>query len=289
MLSRTEARYAILARGPWLPADIATSYHPPSGSPPEVILVAKQQREPALMAAAQRSPERLFDGGVYGLRKFSEHQDHAGRPHLSLDFTSSNYFDVLCVDNALDEPLAWRGKSTTLRSELFGQHRESAVLSPHLVNFFGFGGLIITNDNFAILSRRGSSTAVYPNHYTSSVDEGAAFPEDSADGGGVDLVHMVSRGVNEELALDIHGHDITFLSLGIDPQNNNCFLVALIATSLTKNQIQDHMRRHLAADDWERDSLYFIPWNHKSIINFMNSHSPWVSVTILEALRYSFE
>ncbi len=280
--------YIILARGPWRPADVITSYLPPSKSTPEIIAAAKRQREPALIAAAQRSSGHFFNGHVYGLQKFSKYKDDAGRSRLLLDFTSSNYFDMLCIDNALDDSLEWRGRITTLRQELFGPHRQHVALSPHLVNCFGFGGLIVTSDNFAILTRRASNLAVYSGHYTSSVAEGAAFPEDSANGGGVDLLRMVSRGMKEELALDIRDPDVTFISLGMDPKNCSCFLVTLINVSLTKREIQDQLRRNAPADGWEREELYFVSWDPESITDFMNNHTPWVSVTILEALRHSF-
>lgn len=288
MSSYLETPYLILARGPWRAEDIATRYWPPSTKPLDVVVAAKQQREPALVEAARRSRGHLFNGGIYGLQKFSNHHGPAGRPRLSLDFTSSSYFDTLCLDSGLDQPLTWHGKTTTLRQELFGQQPKTAIPSPHLVNFFGFGGLIITSDNFAILTRRDSSMAIYPNYYTSSVDEGSAFPEDSDGRGGVDLLHMAARGAKEELDLDTDTQNVTFLSLAVNLELNNYFIVATITTPLTKAQVQAHLAQNLAVDAWERGGLYFVPWDPKSITRFMNRHSPWVSVTVLEAIRHAF-
>lgn len=288
MLQAITSHDIILARGPWSSGDITTTHSDPSNSPTEVIKAAISQREPSLIADAERSDGHLFDGGIYGLRGFDVRCRPGMPPELSLDCTHSNYFYELCIDRGLEDPLEWQGQTTTLHQELFGSSQGAPLCSPYLANLFGFGALIITSDGYAIITRRGLDTAVYPGHYTSSVDEGSAFPEDSDDRGGVDLLSMVSRGVMEELALDVRDQDVTFLALGMDPQINNYFLLATITTPLTKTQMQVHLEQHAAVDSWERSALYFVPWELESITQFMDTHTPWVSVTVLEAMRHSF-
>jgi hypothetical protein len=278
----------ILARGPWRGPDITIArVNNPKVELP-IVTLAKQQRLPELNKQAAQPNSRLFDGLVCGLRSMEVKYRPDGSSYLYLRYSVDDYFSVESLDLALDDEVLLGEHWTTLRHELFSDSKILPAFSPHLVNLFGIGAVLVTSDNQALLTRRHHDVATYGGHFTSSINEAASYPSDTTTRDFLNPLKIVIRGALEELGVPLARRNIIFLSLEHDPVFNQYSLLALARTPLTCKELERTVNQSYPVDRWENSDLYFVPWELNPLLDFMSSHRPWITITILEAARYSF-
>lgn len=278
IMGRRSQGVEILARGPYAAHNLITNTVNSGQELPAVIDFAKKQRLRELQQAAEASGGKLFNGKNYGLRTYLI--TATPEPALHLGFAITDYFDSLIIDRGLNRKLNYGGRDASLRQHLFGEDTEVPRLSPYMANLFGIGCLIITSDNYALITKRSGETNVYRNAYSASIDESAAYPEDSDGKGGVDLVGMVQRGSREELAWDLRADEIRFLSLGHSLLYNQYFLLAIAKIAASRAEMHIHLCNTVAVDAWEKTEVHFVPWNLFDLGGF------WQHTTLGWQLRF---
>lgn len=155
---------------------------------------------------------------------------------------------------------------------------------PGLSNSFGINLTLETADDDLLLTQRSGKASSAKNLRHISVNEGMALADIDPKTDLPDPYLTALRGIEEELGIDLSEEPgirsrITFHSLVCDVTRYEWALlghVNLTQTKWTNAAIQGARKLGAAPDDWETNSLTFIPFNRKSIEEVLKDDSDWV-------------
>lgn len=272
--------WTTLARGPWSPEQVVCDY-----SDQAIHLEpAVRQRVQTLMGN-EHNP--FFNGLGYRLDEFVLPSDDDKTLRLSLRPT--DYFTMLCTDNALDEPITIANKKTTLR-EHYMVDDDMRIRPPRgIASFAGFTLQLVTGDNKAVLSRRGA-TATSAHTMFTSLGESCSRPEDELIPGVPDITHAAVRGLYEEYAIYVHESAIEWVAFGANHIFGEYNLLGLVQLDLTSVEFVRYLKA--GEDSWEREESHLVTFNPEQVVQFMNANCPWTTLgvaTIYEALLARFD
>ncbi|MEA2708004.1 MAG: hypothetical protein QOF78_605 [Phycisphaerales bacterium] len=161
--------FDLRAAGEWAPHQVVVTWSPSSR---RIVPEVERAIDEAWAAATQRLGDKLFDGPMCRLEKWSA---SAARLELALSRTSYRAF---------------------LGTNLFNAHLAHAHGPEVLANPVGLSTALETSDDYLLLGRRNDSVAYYPNRVHPFA--GALEPRDP-----MDVFNEISRELHEELSLGV--------------------------------------------------------------------------------------
>jgi len=194
---------------------------------------------------------------------------------LSLFFKPSDYYSFLATNMSLDEEILYKGKMVSLRDRYIADTDWTKPIK-YFSNSFGINLMIITSDNYLIITQRSEHVASRSQQFNASVNEGLSRYFDRTDrGDGPDVYRCAIRGAYEELGLGLKPSDICFLSFGVDTQYSQWGLLGLAKTD---QQLEHIMYTHSRGvkDKWENSKIHAVPFSPNDVVKFVLSQKdPW--------------
>ncbi len=268
--------------------------HLSSGTMPQqssATLVAKLH--PRLRPAPPSELEQMIEDkrtelnttpGAWNAEKFALRKLEVSRvgshelPVLKLDFAKTDYASFQVVASEWQKRFTAGLEGGELRGE------ELLDVLPGLSNSFGINLTVETADDHIILTTRSAKTSGGKNLRHISVNEGMALPDQDPKTGLPDPYRTALRGIAEELGVDLEQepgiHDrITFHSLICDVTRYEWALlghVNLTQTDWTNAAFVQARKWGMGPDDWETNSLQFIPMTRADVEEALRDDSDWV-------------
>lgn len=199
-------------------------------------------------------------------------------PVLKLHFAKTDYASFQVVASEWEKRFTAGLEGGELRGE------ELHDVLPALSNSFGINLTVETADDHLILTRRSGKTAGGRNLRHISVNEGMALADQDPKTGLPDPYRTALRGISEELGVDLEGEPeirqrITFHSLVCDVTRYEWALlghVNLTQTEWTNGAFIHARKLGMGPDDWESNSLEFIPMTRAAVEEALRDDSDWV-------------
>lgn len=199
-------------------------------------------------------------------------------PVLKLHFARTDYASFQVVAGAWEKLLFDGLEGGELRGE------ELHDVLPALSHSFGINLTIETADDHLLLTRRSGKTSGARNLRHISVNEGMALADQDPKTGLPDPYRTAIRGIAEELGVDLEEEPeirerITFHSLVCDVTRYEWALlghVNLTQTGWTNASFIQARKLGMGPDDWESNSLEFIPMTTAAVEAALRDDSDWV-------------
>ena len=282
-------------RGTWFPLDgdgtveyrlehITTHYIPSVEQLPEELLKRKEK-------IAQEQQERkaqglpfAWNGDTYNLARFVIGREPV-HEEMTLDlwFRPSDYYTFLATNKSLDDP--------AIRMKYLNEPNWYEPI-PFFSNSFGVALVVITKDDYCLLTQRSPYQAIQANLYSAAaVVESLSRPVDKrTDSFAPDLYRCACRGLAEELGLleqvDFFPKDILFLNFGVNTTNALWALRGMVRVQRTCQEILDKWSKGVK-DKLENQKLYPLPFTPGDYIQFITEHK-MVGESLYYALVHEF-
>lgn len=205
---------------------------------------------------------------------------------MVLHFAPTTYYRMLATDQRLDVPLTVGGRTFTLRERYAGEADLRVAPVPELATHWGVGLSVITADGLLLVSERGN-TAVDPYVYFPAVAESATRAMDATPDGAPDHFSVASRGVQEELGVDLADDELTWLSFGANSYLCEYGLIGRVDTSCTLAEIESRRSLGTAKDSWETKRLHPLNFDPESVARFCSEPERRFSAFALVSLIHT--
>jgi len=281
-VGRSTVPWIVCAMAPWNMDQILCRYNPNPLPVPEPIRNRISELAHQLQSLAQDGRRIPFNGLGYKLESFDVSQRTVPEelPLLHLNFRPTDYFTMLATDHALDEPMVIDGQQTTLRQA----YAKDVDLRVHPVDqfatHFGVAIQVVTSDNLMIVSERGD-TAVDANVLFPSVAESGSRPVDGDDRQVPHPNRTATRGIYEELAIELSPNDINWISFGANAVLCEYGMIGWVRLKIPWQQVLVRREAGLPKDTWESARLHAIPFSPTSVARFMATNGPWSPFAIV--------
>lgn len=282
-------------RGTWFPLDgdgtveyclenITTHYISSAEELPEELQRRKEQ-------IAQEQQERkaqglpfAWNGDIYNLTRFVIGREPV-HEEMTLDlwFRPSDYYTFLATNKSLDDP--------AIRMKYLNEPNWYEPI-PFFSNSFGVALVVVTKDDYCLLTLRSPYQAIQANIYSAAaVVESLSRPVDKrTDSFAPDLYRCACRGLSEELGLiehvDFSPKDILFLNFGVNTVNALWALRGMVRVQRTCQEILDKWSKGVK-DKLENQKLYPLPFTPEDYIRFITEHK-MVGESLYYALVHEF-
>lgn len=267
-------------RGIWLPLDgdgtvayrlenITTHYLSAAEELPEEF---QKRKERVAQEQQERKAQGLpfaWNGDIYNLTRFVMGREPI-HEEMTLDlwFRPGDYYTFLATNKSLDDP--------AIRAKYFAKPNWYEPI-PFFSNSFGIALVVVTKDNYCLLTLRSPYQAIHANIYSAaSVVESLSRPVDKrTDSFAPDLCRCACRGLSEELGLieqvDFSPKDIVFLNFGVNTVNALWALRGMIRVQRTCQEILDKWSKGVK-DKLENQKLHPLPFTPEDYVQFIIEH-----------------
>jgi hypothetical protein len=282
-------------QGTWFPLDgdgtaeyrlehITTHYISSVEDLPEDLQKRKEQ-------IAQEQQERkaqglpiAWNGATYNLARFVIGREPV-HEEMTLDlwFRPSDYYTFLATNKSLDDPV--------IRMKYLNEPNWYEPI-PFFSNSFGVALVVVTKDDYCLLTQRSPYQAIQANIYSAAaVVESLSRPVDKrTDSFAPDLYRCACRGLSEELGLmehvDFFPKDILFLNFGVNTTNALWALRGMVRVQRTCQEILEKWSKGVK-DKLENQKLYPLPFTPKDYLQFIIEHK-MVGESLYYALVHEF-
>jgi hypothetical protein len=157
----------------------------------------------------------------------------------------------------------------SLRERFRVESREFA--NPVVQGAIGVEVAVVTSDNKLLLGHRGGTTTDYRDQIVVSFGEGIDPTRDrsSSHPKRLDPWATVTRGLLEELGLEVDGHAATFLALGAELSRMDPDLLGYIRIPHSSRDVQNAMLAGQARDRWETNTVTFIEFTPDAVADLL--------------------
>jgi hypothetical protein len=217
---------------------------------------------------------------------------------LEVTLVSLGFHEYYSLTPFLDEPLltALDGSKVSIRQKYgntiftYSATDSGNCLIPAPVSL---QCLIVTKDDQILLTRRSSSVAYYPNHWSSSFEETMNAP--GLDRKGIssrshdtDFFAGAYRGLHEEFAISPDAVDsVKVLSLNVEYLTLSVDVIMVIKTNLTFDEIQGNWMLKV----WNRDeaaNFALLSTDLHAIVEKLFSRTLWHPTSRMRLIQYLF-
>ena len=285
--------WVVASYGPYRPDNIISHYNPSEPDYPQDIQHIFHKTSTDIAAREVLGEDVPYDSEDFKLTRFhvSSRTVQLEEPRLVLHFAPTTYFRMLATDQHLDVQETHAGRTYTLR-EMYASKADLRVRPvAEFATHWGVGLGVITADNLFLISERGN-TAVDAHVYFPSIAEGATRAKDSAGNGAPDHFSIARRGMQEELGVDLHQSELTWLSFGANAVLCEYALIGRVDSKYTSEEIRRRRSAGLVKDGWESTAIHSIPFDPVEIARFCSDRtrrfSPFAMVTIFHCLINEF-
>ncbi len=174
---------------------------------------------------------------------------------------------------SLDDRIEIDGRVTSVR-ELYLRNLQFESPIPEFASALSVNLSLITSDGFIVVSKRAiDGIGGYSGHIAHALNECMNLVSDRSSNGTLSLLATAQRGINNELNIEVAEDEITFFTVGVDPQHYFWGVTGLIRSKeFTRADIQT--RRSIGSKEhWESTQLYFLPHNPSAVAQFMRDIS----------------
>lgn len=223
---------------------------------------------------SNNSSEYCWNGPLMSLKKHViTRTKQYENMRVRLTFSPSNYYTFIALNRNLDKNLI---DGETIRSKyISNQPLDKPIVQ--LANGFGVAIVLITSDNKVILTKRSNSSGVRPGELDVSVVEAVHMPSDMGAGGslkGPDLYKTATRGIEEEIGINIDTQNIKLLGYGVDYQYYQWNMIGIAECNFTKDYIIDNRTRGISGK-WELENIEFYEFKPREILNLVKNKDMW--------------
>lgn len=214
-----------------------------------------------------------FNGENYKLEKFSINRVSTDEDlELQLWFRASDYYTFQATDMALDDE--------ELRKKYIDETKWQYP-AKYFANSFGVNVIVITDDNYAIFTKRSGLVGTNKEFYHISVNEGLSRTFDrGVNSQAPDIYRAVIRGVIEELGVqDVDASDVTLLSFGVDTRYSQWGILGKVHVKKTAEEILQWRARGVK-DKWENEEFFVVKFTPDEVVKFVFEHEPWTPAGI---------
>lgn len=241
----------------------------------ETLLEIQQKKE--------REENIPWNGSILSLRKYRisrtpDHEEYA----MDLFLEELDYYRVYSTINKLESR---RGILKRKYIDPFVFDNDSIYELP---NAIGVCMMIKTKDEKAIFSTRSMSTGFRPGENDVSIVEGVN-PKKDAPTHLLDFEKVAKRAVQEEICgVEENKINVSILGLIFDKGYNQWNIIGFIDLKLTQDEIIKRRNRGTSGK-WELQSLNFIQFTPKVIMQYLSTHKMWNTgfVTVYFSLIYN--
>jgi transcriptional regulator with XRE-family HTH domain len=293
LIGRLWFPWVVASYGPYRPEHIDSYYTPVEPTYPAEIEDAYAALREDIARRGSLGDEVPYNSDGYKLVRFhvSSRAGTSEEPKLALHFAPTDFFRMLVTDQRLDVPLTAAGRTYTLRERYAADVDLRVAPVPELATHWGAGLSVVTRDGLLLVSERGN-TAVDPHVYFPAVAEGATRPMDATGNGAPNHFTTAQRGVLEELGVELHREELTWLSFGANSYLCEYGLIGMVRTRHTLREIESHRSIGAAKDSWETKRLHAMEFNPTSVARFCSESgrrfSPFALITLVHALLHQF-
>ncbi len=220
-------------------------------------------------------PREFHNGPITALASIGRGQlGYTEEPFLILRLRPTDYYTYLATTMSLDlKTQTEQGRETTIRDKYLCNLRYEVPI-PEFAGGFGVNLSVITSDGFIIVAKRAmEGIAPYPGYICAAINECMNPILDRNVNGALSLVVTAQRGANYELNIEITEDEVSFFTLGVDPQNYQYVISGLIRSkSFSRDDIIS--RRSIGSKErWETQQLNFLPHDLDKIAKFLQDTS----------------
>ncbi|MEI8149361.1 MAG: hypothetical protein WCG53_02290 [Actinomycetes bacterium] len=184
--------------------------------------------------------------------------------YLQLTFCPTDYYTFLAINTRLDDKLLLY--NMTVREKY--QHGSFVLPSSPLPNMFYVHLLLVSSDNKAIVVRRSNLVEEYKGTWSATLEE-QFRPKEAGGNYDRDVFDTATRGVKEEIGIEVERKDVTFLSLTFEYPNLNLGLAGVVKV---KASAEDIWRTwHLGYSDQEITRFAAVPLEFNTIMPLIRS------------------
>ncbi len=179
------------------------------------------------------------------------------------------YFDESLLQDATGKPISIRNKyGKTALTYMSADSGASLIPTPISIQC-----IVITQDNYVLLTRRSALVAFYPNHWSASFEEtmnAQPGPENRAErSADSDFIQGAIRGLEEEFAITANQiQDVVVLSLNVEYLTLSIDVITVIKLKNTANEIRQKWLLG-AWDKNEANKIAIIPASLESILEIL--------------------
>lgn len=255
--------------GEYTPKTIATHYEGHPLELPEDLEKRKKEIAKDENAKKKAGKPFLWNGDRYFLEKFVINRtEQTENLALHLWFRPTDYYTFLATNISLDDE--------SLRKEYLSNVDWELTAPKYFSNDFAVYLLVITSDEYVVLTKRSNTVGVYPNVYSSSLTEGISRTLDRGTTTlAPDIYRCAIRGVGEELGVtDMPISDVTLLSFGVNTRYVQWSILGFAKVNKTVEEILDFRSRGVR-DKWENSEFNVVKFDLHEIVKYVFSHQPW--------------
>ena len=282
-------------QGTWFPLDgdgtaeyrlelITTHYIAAVEELPEELQRRKEQIAQEQQERKEQGLPFAWNGDTYNLARFVIGREPV-HEEMTLDlwFRPSDYYTFLATNKSLDDP--------SIRTKYLQEPNWYQPI-PFFSNSFGVALVVVTKDDYCLLTQRSPYQAIQANLYSAAaVVESLSRPVDKrTDSFAPDLYRCACRGLSEELGLieqvDFLPRDILFLNFGVNTTNALWALRGMVRVQRTCQEILDKWSKGVK-DKMENQKLYPLPFTPEDYIQFITEHQ-MVGESLYYALVHEF-
>lgn len=225
--------------------------------------IAQEQKKKQLKGEVS-----FWNGSRYSFDKFViTRTTREENPILNFWFRPSDYYTYLATNQCLDKNIVFREKY------LQTDWQQPISL---FANAFSVYLSVITEDGYLIITQRSLNVGSRPGELNISVNEALSRDKDHI-GGKPDLYNLGTRGVAEELGIDISYSSLKYLSFGVDIKLGHWAMIGTVNISKGRESVK--LRRSSGVEDkWENTGIRFVEFKLEKVIDFVFSFSnstPW--------------
>lgn len=155
-----------------------------------------------------------------------------------------------------------------------------ADVFPGLSHSFGINATVVTEDGYLVLVHRSARISSARRLKHISVNEGMQI-DDLNSTKSPDVEATIKRGLSEELGIsDVPAESILIHSIILDATRYQWAVlghVDLRGTGVTMAMIDGLRRSGMAADHWENDSFFPVPFNADAILEELRAPEQWIA------------
>jgi hypothetical protein len=181
------------------------------------------------------------------------------RDSLELTFCLTDYHTFLAINTRLDKEILQHNMTIRRR---YWRDTFDLPRSP-IPNMFYVHLLLISGDDKAIVLQRSQFVEEYKGMWSATLEE-QMRPKQAGAGYDKDVFDTATRGVREEIGLEIERKDVTFLSLTFEYPNFNVGLAGVVRTQASAKEIWQTW--HLKFEDQETSRFAAISFEPEVII-----------------------
>jgi hypothetical protein len=194
----------------------------------------------------------------YRLYKYTPPSSGTGN-YLELTFSLTDYHTFLAINTRLDDELL--PNNMTIRRRYW--HDTFELPKSPVPNMFYVHLLLISGDDKAIVLRRSPWVEEYKGMWSATLEE-QMRPKQAGVDYDKDVFDTATRGVREEIGIEVERKDVTFLSLTFEYPNFNVGLAGVVRTQATAQEIWQAW--HLKSLDPEASRFTAIPFEPEVIM-----------------------